>query len=151
MVKDKRWNLNQRSIMFALMLDRSEVVPNVIIPALKEGKTVISDRWGYSTICYQIYAAGLKEELGMTDEIIDWLTYGCLNIKPDMVFYFPDKVGNRKNDPNDRFDNASSSYMQRVIAAYDMLAEKEGWYLAHAGNNAYETLQNLYKSVENKL
>jgi len=58
----KTYNLDPLSNLFAFLLDRSENTSKVIIPALKEGKTVIADRWWYSTIAYQFYGKQLIEK-----------------------------------------------------------------------------------------
>jgi len=68
------------SIMEALLfaVDRIEHVENTIKPALQEGKTVVSDRYVYSSLAYQ-GAAGL--DLKWIEEINKFA------IQPDLTIY----------------------------------------------------------------
>ena len=60
---------------------RADLVERVIRPALEEGRTVISDRYGDSTVAYQGGARGLGIE--RIEELNDWLTGG---LSPDVTF-----------------------------------------------------------------
>ena len=60
---------------------RAELVERVIRPALAEGRTVISDRYGDSTVAYQGGARGLGIE--RVEQLNHWLTG---NLEPDVTF-----------------------------------------------------------------
>jgi dTMP kinase len=73
---------------------RAELVQNVIMPALAEGKTVILDRFFDSTTAYQGYGRGI--DLALLQSIISLSTCG---ITPDITFYLdiePEEALNRK-------------------------------------------------------
>ena len=53
---------------------RADLVERVIRPALEEGRTVISDRYGDSTVAYQGGARGLGIE--RVEQLNHWLTGG---------------------------------------------------------------------------
>src|SRR5208337_952622 len=107
---DKRWNLHPLSNMYAFYLDRIEQMDKVIIPALKDGKTVVSDRWHFSTKAYQYMGKEIMKNYAMPQEVADWFSYSSeMGYSPDVVFYFSEKViktiGTRKSDSgeNDLF------------------------------------------------
>ena len=49
--------------VFLFAADRSEHVKKTILPALKQNKVVISDRYYYSTVAFQGYGRGLNTDL----------------------------------------------------------------------------------------
>jgi dTMP kinase len=144
--KDKRWNLHPLSNLWAFMLDRSEVISKIVTPALEEGKTVVSDRWSFSTIAYQFFGKNLINDYHIPENIASWLSEELCR-KPDIVYYFTKKVGNRKNDENDAFDNETNDFMLRVDSTYQRLAKENNWININTGTSASETLINLYSST----
>jgi len=61
--------------LFLYLADRSSHVKEVIKPALKEGKIVISDRFADATIAYQGYGRGL--DINWIEELNRIATGGC--------------------------------------------------------------------------
>ena len=55
----KNTHLNASAELFLYLADRAQHVTEVVVPALQDGKTVISDRYADSTIVYQGYGRGL--------------------------------------------------------------------------------------------
>ncbi|MEE8638650.1 MAG: dTMP kinase [Candidatus Margulisiibacteriota bacterium] len=55
--------LSENTEVYLFAADRSEHVNKIILPALKQGKIVISDRFTDSTLAYQIGGRGLPEDL----------------------------------------------------------------------------------------
>ncbi len=143
--KDKRYDLHPLANFFAFQLDRVEQTAKVVVPALEAGKTVISDRWNYSTYAYQLYGQQLIEKLNMPKAVAEWLLEtAIISRKPDIVFYFPHKIkSNRHDDPNDNFDSLGSDFFGRVHGAYEELAERENWIRVVPGNSAEETLNKI--------
>src|SRR5208337_2047886 len=129
--KDKRWNLHPLSNMYAFYLDRIEQMDKVIIPALKEGKAVVSDRFWFSTDAYQYHGKEIMKDYNMPKEVADWFSRNSeMGHSPDVVYYFPEKIvkplGERKSDTgkNDLFETAGSSFEARVHEAYERLAQE---------------------------
>jgi len=150
--KDKRWNLHPLSNMYAFFLDKVEQVQKVVVPALKEGKAVISDRWWYSTTAYQFHGKQIIEKYGLTKEIAAWLNYTSeLGHSPDVVFYFPEKIDKpneiRVSDSgsSDLFETAEESFLRRVCVAYEEMAKdpKLNFKRVRLGSSAEETLEYL--------
>jgi len=147
MGKDKRWNIHALTNFFIFYADKVEQAHKIIIPALKAGKTVVSDRWWHSTYAYQFYGKQIIKEYSMPEEIGMWLNrFSVLNLEPDVVFYFHQQIKKhtREEDKNDMFDTAADEFKQRVRNAYKTLAANEAnMKKVDTGTTAEETLQNL--------
>lgn len=68
--------------LFAFLVARTQLVEEVIRPALGRGETVICDRFSPSTFAYQVHARGLDEQQVRTANAI--ATGG---LEPDLVVY----------------------------------------------------------------
>jgi dTMP kinase len=100
---------------------RADLVEKVVRPALEEGRTVISDRYGDSTVAYQGGARGLGIE--RVEDLNRWLTG---DLSPDVTFLLevePATAGNRGGEV-DRFEREGEDLQRAVAAAYDELAER---------------------------
>lgn len=67
------------ALLFAA--DRAEHVEKVILPALREGRVVVCDRYIASTMAYQAYAGGLP-----TNTVQDFSNWASGNLCPDVTF-----------------------------------------------------------------
>ncbi len=106
---------------------RAELIQQVIIPALANGKTVILDRFFDSTTAYQGYGRGLDPE--MLRSIIAISTCG---INPDITFYLdlePEEALKRKflktsiplafeGDELDRMERSGLEFYHNVRRGY---------------------------------
>lgn len=112
---------------------RRQLVSQVIIPALADGKTVICDRFADSTLAYQSYGRGLDMD---TVKQINGLA--CQGIRPDMTFLLdiPIEAGLSRKDKNkpDRFEKEALAFHQKVREGYLKLAklEPERWLVIDA-------------------
>ena len=100
---------------------RADLVERVVRPALEEGRTVISDRYGDSTVAYQGGARGLGIE--RVEDLNRWLTG---DLSPDVTFLLdvePATAGDRGGEV-DRFEREGEDLQRAVAAAYDELAER---------------------------
>ena len=118
---------NQISPMTELFLfeaARSDLVNNVINPALAQGKFVLCDRFFDSTTAYQ----GYGRRLGI-DDINRLNLIATHNLKPDITFFMdiPIEISHlrsRKKD-FDRIELAGDGFFQRVIDGFAELSEQE--------------------------
>ncbi|MCF8381975.1 MAG: dTMP kinase [Chlorobium sp.] len=113
---------------------RAELVQQVILPAIAEGKTVILDRFFDSTTAYQGYGRGLDAE--MLQSIIRLSTF---SLHPDITFYLdisPENAMLRKfsekslplaleENELDRMERSGSDFYQRVRKGYHRIIEGE--------------------------
>ncbi len=106
---------------------RAELVQDIIVPALAEGKTVILDRFFDSTTAYQGYGRGIDLEL-----LQSIIALSTCNIAPDITFYLdiePEDALKRKyseksiplefdSDELDRMEQSGIEFYRRVQQGY---------------------------------
>uniref|UniRef100_A0A831UF46 Thymidylate kinase n=2 Tax=Thermus islandicus TaxID=540988 RepID=A0A831UF46_9DEIN len=105
-----------------LSADRAEHVRKVILPALRAGKAVVSDRYLDSSLAYQGFGRGLP---------LSWLSAvaeeATLGLKPRLTFLLdlpPELALARVKDP-DRLEGAGLAFFQKVREGYLALARAE--------------------------
>ncbi len=113
----------------ALLFAASRIIhiKKKVIPALKEGKIVLSDRYVHSSYVYQGYARGLGEEW------IKQINMHALNlVTPTFTIYLdiPAEIGlqrvlDKRNGKIDRLDAEGLIFHNKVREAYLKIAEKE--------------------------
>lgn len=104
---------------------RCQHLHDVIVPGLRAGKIVISDRFTDSTRAYQGYARGI--DLALTEKLDGIATGG---VKPDLTLLLDTDVEiglrrNRKAQKIDRLELEDIAFHQRVRSGYLDLAHKE--------------------------
>ncbi len=101
---------------------RAQIVHEKILPALKEGKVVICDRFEDSTRAYQGF--GRKIPLAAIEEASK-LVRGTL--KPDLTFVLDIDIvkGLKRGGRHDRIERESLSFHERVRRGFLALAKKE--------------------------
>src|SRR6056297_652310 len=147
--------MNNRTEILLYAADRAQHVVEKIIPALKEGKIVISDRYIDSNIAYQGYGRGL--EMSMVREINEWVIRGYwpdLTIVLDLAVeeglkrardMTPDKNG-------DRLERELINFHQRVRKAYlNMAAEEKRFKIIQAGRDSMEVHRDILKSIKEEI
>jgi dTMP kinase len=128
---DPNNNITPLTELLLYMAARIQHIHEVIIPALSEGKIVITDRFIDATIAYQGYGRGINIEL-----IHKLNRLVIQDIKPDITFILdiePDEgilraVNIAKERPEgypDRIEKEDISFHQRVRQGYLDIAAKE--------------------------
>ncbi len=126
---------------------RAELIEEVIAPALMAGKTVVSNRFGLSTVAYQIYGRERQEYLPFLLSISEFVVgewkpdaYILLDVSPGIGL---ERVMKRKGEIN-RFDTEKLDFHKRV----------QGGYLKHVGDigmphviDASRNFGEVYKDV----
>ncbi|HDM70295.1 MAG TPA: dTMP kinase, partial [Thermotogales bacterium] len=100
---------------------RANLTEKIIIPALREGKIVISDRYFDSSTAYQGFGRGIEMEY--VDVINRFATFGLM---PDITFIIDVRIETsieRKN-LRDRIESEGLEFLERVRKAYLEMAEK---------------------------
>lgn len=98
--------------------DRAQHVGELVQPALRAGRTVISDRFVQSTLAYQGYGRGVS--LDSIDALWRIATGGLI---PDLLFLIevPIEVGLarvRSRGAVDRLENETREFYERVLHGY---------------------------------
>lgn len=100
---------------------RAQHVSEKIIPWLESGKTIICERYIYSSLVYQGIGRGLGvEKVKMINE------FGTKGIYPDLVLFFdidPGKALKRKtrHDGGDRLEQEDLSFHRQVFEGYKQI------------------------------
>jgi dTMP kinase len=95
---------------------RSQLVAEVIMPALRAGKVVISDRFSDSTFAYQGFGRG------MDSEFLELMNINaCQGIVPDLTVLLdidPEKSKVRRDRPEDRIEKEGHEFLKKVRCGY---------------------------------
>jgi len=117
--------------------DRAQHVEEIILPALRNGKVVLCDRFSDATIAYQGYGRGWD-----VDVIRKMNNFATQSLRPNLTFLLdvPVDTGLRRvasrtsfgatlkgvqETLDDRFENEEESFHMRVRDGYLSLAENE--------------------------
>ena len=113
--------ISMRAEMMLFTTARTQLVDEIVRPALAAGKTVVLDRYIYSTIVYQGHAGDLP-----TDDIRQVNHIATEGLKPDLTFVIdlPVEVSmQRLGDSLDRMESRGEEYFKKVRAGF--IAESE--------------------------
>ena len=131
---------------------RSQLVEEVIQPALKSGKVVICDRYADSTLAYQGCGRGL--DLEMVGAVNNAATRG---LKPGLTILldlsFEAGLARKINRKHDRFEQESIAFHRRVRQGYLKLAaaEPERWLVIDASQSKEEISKIIWQRVSRLL
>ncbi|MEX3623593.1 dTMP kinase [Viridibacillus arvi] len=124
-------HLNTEIMLYAC--SRSEHIHSLVLPALKEGKVVICDRYIDSSIAYQGYGAGHSEEVIRKIKAVS--EFATNNLLPDRTYLFDipleesfKRMGLRSLETQtdlDRIEQRAREYHQRVYDGYHHIAKQE--------------------------
>ncbi len=117
--------LHPRTEILLFLASRAQLVEQVIKPALREGKLVLCDRFGDSTLAYQGYGHGLN-----LDTLRTMLDFATDKLKPDLTLLLDVNVEvglqrKRKEDEWNRLDAYALAFHQRVREGYHELCRQE--------------------------
>ena len=121
---------------------RSQHVEELIIPAIKEKKIVLCDRFVISSLVYQGYA----RDLGI-DKILKLNEFATLGTKPDMILFFDVSEKNlldrrKKRNTSDRLEKEEVDFHKRVYKGYNYIKEKfqedDNFYIVDANKGISE-------------
>lgn len=112
---DPRRRIEPLAELFLLLADRHQHVAELIRPALRAGKWVISSRYTLSSLAYQGKGRGLPLELV---QHLNRLATGGL--EPDYTFLLdlPPEVAAARTGERDRFEAQGPVFQARVREAY---------------------------------
>jgi dTMP kinase len=129
--------------MYLFMAARRQLISEVIVPALAAGQIVIADRYHDSTLAYQGGARGVPA------------TWPHTFPRPDITFLLegPVETGLERHitagKPQDRMEQESIEFHQKVAAAYERLAEAEPARFVRI--DARESREKVHLTVKERL
>lgn len=118
--------MDQVTELLLFSASRSQLVSEVILPALKEGKVVVCDRFADSTVAYQGWGRGLNLEAVKTINAV--ATFGLV---PDLTFFLDlplKELRNRAREggqERDRLERSGEEFYDRVRSGYLASVESE--------------------------
>ncbi len=137
---------------------RSQLVSDVILPALARGEVVVLDRYATSSMAYQGYGSGVDRE--MLRLIAELSTRG---LQPELVLVIdvPVEVGLARRDAGrsdelTRFEDESRhdlAFHQRVREGYHQMAsaDPEHWVVLDGSTDVDTVAQEISRVVERVL
>ncbi len=133
-------DLNDRAEALLFSTARSQLVHEVMDPALERGEVVLCDRYADSTIAYQGYGRELP-----LDEIISIQEFATGHLRPDLkvLLDLPVEVAASRllGSYADRMERAGKAFQERVRQGYlTMAAEAPGEWLVVDGSQPREQL-----------
>jgi dTMP kinase len=146
-LKDPSVALSPEAEALLFAAARSELVADVILPALDKGKVVVSDRFLDSSLAYQGGARGLG-----IDDVERVNHFATRGLKPDITFLLelpPEEAAARAGE-TDRFEQEGNELQEAVGAAYEALvqADPERWRRIDARRSPEEVHQLVMASVK---
>lgn len=128
---------------------RAQLVKEVIIPSVKNGKIVVCDRFIDSSVAYQGYARGLGKDF--VDKINSYPIEYCM---PDVTLFFditPERAFLRKGgaDKNDRIEQSGRVFHEKVYEGYKK--QLEDFPERIAAIDAEQSVEKVFEDVLNVL
>lgn len=128
LVLDRSRNISEKAAQMLFLADRAEHLDKVVLPALREGKTVLCDRSSLTNVAY--FAAEFSE--GKITYEYDFL-YGVLSFihtfegQPNLCFMFkrPKSLILSELDQNDRIEAKGTGFQKKVSEAFKYLTKKQ--------------------------
>ncbi|MEO0102082.1 MAG: dTMP kinase [candidate division WOR-3 bacterium] len=117
--------MEAKTELFLYLASRTQLIAEKIIPALKEGKIIITDRFSDSSLAYQ--GGGRKLGLAVVSRLNKFATN---KIKPDLVILLdlPVAIGlNRiKKERPDRLESEEEKFHEEIRKTYRQIAKRRG-------------------------
>lgn len=117
LMTDETSGIDVRAELLLFLAGRAELIAKVIKPALDAGKDVVSNRFGLSSIAYQVYGRQRPELLSLYHAVSPEIMQGCqpdacilLDVSPETG---AKRVLSRPETPT-RFDKESLDFHARV-------------------------------------
>ena len=124
-LKPREGGLNAKAELFLYSASRAQLLQNVVAPAVRAGKVVLSDRSPWSTLAYQGYGRNLP-----LDEIQTLLNMTCEDLWPKQTFVIDISVAESRvrlesgRQELDRIEQEEDAFFEKVRKGYQIISEK---------------------------
>jgi dTMP kinase len=146
-------DLHPRTEILLFLAARAQLVEELIIPSLDEGKVVLCDRYGDSTLAYQGYGHGLN-----LDKLRAMLAFATNDLKPSLTILLDVDImtglkRKKAKEEWNRLDAYEVSFHERVRAGYHQLAkeEPERWRIVDASQSPEQVQLQMRRLVKEAL
>jgi dTMP kinase len=141
--------IHRRSEMLLYMAARAQLVEEVIRPALKQGKIVVSDRFLLANVVYQGYGGGLDvETLWEVGRVASGGLLPDLTIVLDMP---AEAAAGRINRQLDRMEQQGAAFHARVREGFLREAQQRPGIVVINASGSIEEVQNAIRQAAGKL
>jgi dTMP kinase len=154
LLDNKNKEMTQIAELFLFSAARNQLVNQVILPSMKDGKIVICDRFYDSTTAYQGYGRGINiEAITKINEI------ATLGTKPDITFFIDipiDEITKRCLSANasiDRMESSGEKFYEKVRNGYLEIAkqEPERFFVIDGLQDVDSIHETIWKIISKKL
>ncbi len=144
--------LTPRAEALLLLADRAQHVVEVVQPALRSGRHVVSDRFSGSTLAYQGHGQGLDP-----DELARLSGWASRGLEPDVVVLLDVDAGlaarRQEGQALDRMESNMGDFHERVRAGYRSLAaaDPDRWIVVDGTAPVDEVAARVWEAVSGRL
>ena len=149
LVRMENKELHPRTEILLFLAARAQLVEQVIKPALQDGKIILCDRYGDSTLAYQGYGHGLDLE-----KLRRMLDFATDHLQPDLTILLDLDVKTglmrkKAEDEWNRLDDYEALFHERVRDGYLQLAreEPERWRIVDASQTIDSVQEDLFRII----
>ncbi len=110
--------------LFIMSASRNQLTNNIILPALAEGKVVISDRYFHSSVVYQGYGRDIDPQI-----VKDISEVAVMGLKPDKTFILKPKYETvidrlSQKTQKDRIELESQDFHKKIYNGFLEIADQ---------------------------
>ena len=142
--------IDDRSEALLFAASRREHLVNKVLPALREGKVVLCDRYIDSSLAYQGYARGIGVE-----EVRSINEFAINGLYPDLTLYLDIRasVGIQRINDNqraqNRLDQEKLDFHEKVVEGYRQIIHNEPnrFAVINAEQSIEEVVNSAYESI----
>ena len=143
LILSNKTKINNLEEILLLMAGRSNHINNIILPNIKKGKIVISDRFADSTLVYQgfVNKFGISKVKKLHNELLD-------NYQPDYTFIFKlsskeiiKRLKNRKN--KNKYDKNKINFHNNIIKGYKKISKNNRRFIQIDASLSKNSIQNI--------
>ena len=143
LILSNKTKINNLEEILLLMAGRSNHINNIILPNIKKGKIVISDRFADSTLVYQgfVNKFGISKVKKLHKELLD-------NYQPDYTFIFKlsskeiiKRLKNRKN--KNKYDKNDINFHNNIIKGYKKVSKNNRRFIQIDASLSKNSIQNI--------
>ncbi len=149
LVRMENKELHPRTEILLFLAARAQLVEQLIKPSLQDGKIILCDRYGDSTLAYQGYGHGLDLE-----KLRQMLDFATDHLKPDLTILLDldVKLGlmrKKAEDEWNRLDAYEVLFHERVREGYLNLAREEPdrWRIVDASQGIDAVQEDLLRII----
>ncbi len=145
-------NLSYRAEALLTAADRAQHLDQIVSPALRSGRHVVSDRSVYSSLAYQGY--GRELPVDQVRQINEWAVGGrwpdlviLLDVRPELL---AERMSNRHLD---RFERESNEFHGRVLHGFHAMAAADPthWVVVDGNGNPSKVFAAVRGAVRERL